>query len=55
MSQAASLCAPSLERFPSPAKDRLGSETYLKAAEAFQTYRPLELKDFQKALSAGLG
>ena len=38
--------------FHLPPKTVWDRETYLKAAEAFQTYRPLELKDFQNALSA---
>ena len=46
-----SLCS-FLERFRVPPKTVWDRETYLKAAEVFQTYRPLELKDFQNALSA---
>ena len=38
--------------FRVPPKTVWDRETYLKAAEVFQTYRPLELKDFQNALSA---
>ena len=38
--------------FKVPPEVAWDSGTYLKAVEVFQTYRPLELKDFQKALSA---